>query len=222
MGNHFCATAMKRALGALLIWSVMVAGGWAAGDPPNEDASAYAALLRQVKAFDHSVDFRALRLAYAETVAYNPYETHSALREQLYTAVRAERYDQALQVASAILDRNYLDIDTHFACVMLYRRTQKVDQAGYHRFVLQGLINSILSSGDGVSPETAFTVIALSEEYAILNLLGREVTKTATLGAGGHTVDRMETRDRKTGEIGVVFFNVDRPTGWLTKQMQKK
>ena len=44
--------------------------------------------------------------------------------------------------------------------------------ADHHKYWFRGLIDSILSSGDGKSPETAYITISVGEEYDLLSALG--------------------------------------------------
>ncbi len=81
----------------------------------------------------------------------------------------------------------------------------------FHEFVLSGLIRSILQSGDGQSPETAFVVINVREEYILMELLGLTMQKQSVLESGGHIYDRLEVVDSETGEERELYFNVDIP-----------
>jgi hypothetical protein len=82
-------------------------------------------------------------------------------------------------------------------------------------------IDSILDSGDGRTPETAFIVIETGEEYALLGMTGFEVIRQSLIKSNGHSYDKMEVKHRKTGETAVFFFNVDIPFNWLNKQFKK-
>jgi uncharacterized protein with GYD domain len=71
--------------------------------------------------------------------------------------------------------------------------------------VFYGLLSSITSSGDGRSPETAFRVVSVHEEYSLLQEIGAKVEKQS-LVRGGY--DRLEI-SRKNGEKKyTLFFDV--------------
>lgn len=73
-------------------------------------------LLTKVKQFDRSVDFQALRFSYAETPNYNPYSESMEMRSAMLKALNEKEFQQALQSAQTILEKNYVDLDAHFAC----------------------------------------------------------------------------------------------------------
>ncbi len=66
----------------------------------------------------------------------------------------------------------------------------------------RGLVESVLASGDGKSPQTAFTVISVGEEYAILRALNLRVESQALIE--GH-IDAL-TVEGEHGE-STIYFN---------------
>jgi len=126
--------------------------------PPSKNS--YDALLERVKRSDQAIDFKELRLAYTEASAYSPYGGDGEARRAMFDAIKAREFDKALQNAETVLSRNYLDIMGHFGCFVSHRELAHAYQATYHKFVFEGLLNSIKNSGDGKSEETAFVVIS--------------------------------------------------------------
>jgi hypothetical protein len=178
--------------------------------------------LEKVKKQDPTADFKAMRLAYANTPEYNPYEDGKELREKMNEAYGQKRYMDAIKHAEAILEKNYLNIDAHLICQLAYKMVGNYEKACFHDFVLKGLLTSIVTSGDGITPETAYVVINVREEYIILNLLDAEPKKQSLMELPGHRYDRFDVVDRKTGRVFELYFNVDLPTRWLDKQFFKK
>ena len=85
--------------------------------------------------------------------------------------------------------------------------------------MVDGLVRSILNSGDGHTPESAFIVIGVNEEYALLALLGYSVTKQS-IGRFGHSdFERLELKRPEGDGTDIVFFNIDRPLGWLARHV---
>jgi hypothetical protein len=120
--------------------------------PPEKNS--YETLLERVKKSDQSVDFKELRLAYTETSAYSPYGGDAESRRAMFDAIKVREFDKALQNAETVLAKNYLDIMGHFGCFVSHRELAHADKATYHKFVFEGLLNSIRNSGDGKSEET--------------------------------------------------------------------
>jgi hypothetical protein len=180
----------------------------------------YAALLEQVKQADPDVDFTALRLAYIETEDYDPYDFQGGgLKQEMYAALNAEDYETTLELVQQILETNYVSMDTHLAALLAYEGLGETEQAEFHRYVLDGLIDSVLASGDGTSPETAFVVIFVEEEYAILSVLGIERGGQSLVEEDGHRFDKFEGVDNATNEAVTVYFIVDLVFGWLTNSL---
>src|SRR5439155_24242343 len=121
----------------------------ASPSPSPVATSSYDKLLERVKQSDKTVDFKALRLAYTETAAYSPYGGDRDLRKEMFAAINSRDYAKALTNGEGILAKNYVDINGHFGCFAAHNRLGHADKAAYHKFVLEGLIDSIRNSGDG-------------------------------------------------------------------------
>jgi hypothetical protein len=181
----------------------------------------YQTLLKRLMSFDRTVDFRALRLSYAETPDYNPYGEDKAKKSGMFEALRNKDYEKAVSAAQAILERKFVDIEAHFVSSIAFREMKNSEKYNFHHFVTKGLVDSILDSGDGKTSETAFVVIETGEEYTLLGMIGFEVVRQSLIKSNGHSYDKMEVKHRKTGEPAVLFFNVDIPFNWLNKQFKK-
>src|SRR3989440_9499825 len=191
----------------------------AAEKPVSQDqakkAAAYEAFLKRVKDGDKTVDFKELRMAYAESSRYSPYGGDSEAQKAMFAAMRASQWDEALKQSAKILEKNYVDIDAHFGAFVANYEKGITDKADFHKFVVKGLINSITSSGDGKSMEKAFVVISVDEEYALLNYLGLRPAGQALLNDKGHSYDKMTAIDTKTNETFEFYFNIDKPFNHL-------
>jgi hypothetical protein len=193
----------------------------ASAQPQSPAKSSYEVLLERVKKSDASVDFKELRLAYTETSAYSPYGGDAESRRIMFDALKSREFDKALQNAETVLAKNYLDIMGHFGCFVSHRELAHADKATYHKFVFDGLLNSIKNSGDGKSEETAFVVISVDEEYALLNWLGLRPTGQALIHKDSHNYDKMTMTDSKTNDTVTYFFNIDKPFNWLGNSLKK-
>lgn len=208
----WCACALATA--SLLLASTAVAA-------PDGD---YGELLARAKRGDASVDFGALRLAYAESAQYHPYDDAvTRFKRAMLQAVR-EPHDcgAALGVAGKVLDRVFVDIDAHRAEDFCYRLEGDTASADFHRAIARGLLRSILRSGDGKSPATAYVVIAVDEEYSLIDALGDIAGDQALVKENDHQYDRISVKNAETGETGALYFNVDRPLAALAKELGGK
>jgi Domain of unknown function (DUF4919) len=177
--------------------------------------AAYEALLKKLKGGDRTVDFKELRMAYADSSGYNPYGGDREARQAMFAAVNAKQWDEALKQSAKILEKNYVDLNAQFVAAVANHEKAVADQADFHRFIVRGLFDSITNSGDGKSADKSFVVISTDEEYALLNFLGLRPLGQALLNVGGHSYDKLTAVDPKTNEKHELYFNIDKPFGWL-------
>jgi hypothetical protein len=79
--------------------------------------------------------------------------------------------------------QNHLDVLAHKALALALEKVGNEALARRHNFIAQGLLRSLVNSGDGQSAATAFRVIRVDEEYALLYLLelGEEVEQQSLM-----------------------------------------
>lgn len=181
----------------------------------------YETLLERVKAGDTTVSFKDLRMAYTESQGYAPYGGDSEGRKSMLSAVKDKDYDKALGFAGNVLKQNYVDITAHLVSSIAYNELKNAERAKYHHGIVDGLIQSILKSGDGRSIETAYVVIATDEEYALFNVLGMKAVSQSLVHDKDHSYDKMDAVDRKTNQTTTFYFNIDIPFNWLGKSLTK-
>jgi len=188
---------------------------------PRAEADAiYADLALKLRAGDRSVDFTVLRLAYADSSYYRP-SIQCGDRKAMFQDLHEKRYGDALQAAEAMLERCPLDLDAHMVAGVSSAELGAPDRAGDHRWIVDGLVRSILASGDGKSLKTAMGVIDVQEEYVAVNALGLQTSGQGLLNQGGRYFDEVQTIDPRTGTKGVLYFNFDRPMHWANRQLGK-
>jgi len=179
----------------------------------------YETMIEQVKKGDFSVDFQELRYAYAESPRYRPYLSPTdALAGTMFRAYKAQDFDGAIEAAKKILAINYLDIDAQIVCDLSYRMTSNAVSAETCHEMASNLLRSIFDSGDGKTPETAYQVIAVREEYSVVNAMGLTPTGQHLVTRDDHRFDAIDVDDKNTGEARTIYFNVDRPMRWLDRQ----
>ena len=90
-----------------------------------------------------------------------------------------------------------------------YRESGNTEKFDFHKAVYLGLVNSILDSGDGKSAKTAYIVIDVAEEYALLRALGLDRGSQALRTEGGHKYDLLTVTDPKNNDKKEIWFNID-------------
>ena len=177
------------------------------------DGSKYEALVQRVVNGDKTVDFTELRTAFTETPQYDQLKVLGmALYQGLWAALVQQNFPEALDRAKSAIARDFVEVNAHMVASMAYDRTGDAERAAFHRFVANGLLNSIRSSGDGKTEATAFHVVSISEEYAlVVRAMGmRPVIVGSRLPRNGeHGYDSFVAADRQTGTERTFYFNID-------------
>lgn len=176
---------------------------------PSTTGVSYEDLLAKVKAGDTKVDFRAMRLAYAQGKDASPYGPSSIARSEMNKALKEKRYKDAIRSADEILKSDYVDPYAHMGKAIAHRELGETDKFEFHKAVYLGLMNSIVAGGDGKTFDTAYVVISTDEEYAVMQALGYQVSGQSLQRNKDHTFDVLHGTDPKTNSNVDVYFNID-------------
>jgi len=177
----------------------------------------YADLLAAAKVNPETVNFKELRLAYVQSPQYAPYTHDEETRTLLNQALSEENMEMAINLVERLLESYYLDIDAHMIAAVVYGKIGDETKLSYHRKFVKGLLDSIFQSGDGRTFQTAFVVIDVDEEYAVLRILGIQPTMQSLHTFEGHQFDVFQFRNLQTGQTAEIYFNIDFPKGWLDR-----
>lgn len=183
----------------------------------QQEGNTYESLLEKVKKSDPAADFSALRLAYADHPPKDSGGADADTNKSMLSAFRNKEYDKAIESAQKILQGSFVDINAHLVLAAAYKEKKDPEKEKFHSYVAEGLIKSILKSGDGKSQETAFVVISTAEEYVLLRVFGLMPGSQSLQGANRHHYDRLDAVDPKTNKKVTLYFNIDRPYGALEK-----
>jgi hypothetical protein len=180
-------------------------------DVPRQKLT-YEDMVERVKGGDQTIDFRELRFAYMDSKTYSKGPDSETQKKAMTAALNSKDFRGAIKNADVVLASNYVDMDAHLAEYIANRELNVTDKADFHKFVLQALLKSITDSGDGKTPETAFQVIQVHEEYVLLRLMGVGLPESQSLlHKNGHSYDEIKFKDPKSGQPVTIYFNVDIP-----------
>jgi hypothetical protein len=188
-------------------FSAALAGAVPAAADAGADAQ-YQALVTAAKSADPaSVDWTALRQAYAVSSSFDIGGGEDQLHQDLFTALNKDDNKQVVTDANAILAKDYVDIDAHVALDLAYEALGFKEQSAREHQIALGLLRSV-HTGDGTSPDRAFTVITVGEEYATMRAFAMRVTSQALVMADHHSYDRLTAVDTD-GKTHDFYFLVD-------------
>ena len=159
------------------------------------------------------------RMAYAASADYNPYDSKSRdFQKAVYELVEKKKFPEAIAEAKKGLTFAPHDIDLLIALATAHRDAGDIANADKTREQWMALVDSILRSGDGRDFATAFQVISVAEEYAVLRVLGLQIVRQTLDAHEGSEFDVVTAKNRKTGAEQVLYFNINLPKKWLNKQ----
>lgn len=181
----------------------------------------YADLLEAAKINPEAVDFKELRVSYAQSAEYNPYNLFIDTYKSIAKAIHEKDSSIALKEIGRLLEICYLDIDAHAISSSIHKEMGNEAESMYHLKFVKGILNSILQSEDGLTYKTALTVISIQEEHAVLRSLGIKPTNHCMEEHEGHQFDVFDFCDPKTGQATKIYFNIDFPKGWLDRSLHK-
>ncbi len=186
-----------------------------------KETATYQDLLERAKNQDESVDFNQLRLLYTEADDYAPTNTFPQERSAMIQSFNNKQFDDALKQALSILKKNYFLLEPHYTCAIIYETKGDMDNFNKHMFFLKGMTDSIMKSGNGQSPDTAFKVISVDEEYFLLSTMGFRPIEQRTLNIEGHNYDELIIADQ-SGNKASIYFNVDPLFRYYDRVFRKK
>jgi hypothetical protein len=181
------------------------------GQAKSKEQSDYEALAERAKSGDQTVDFRQLRIAYSEW-AHAGAPDVDPQKKAMTAELNDKDYAKAIKDADAVLAADFVDMDAQFADYVAHRELKETEKADFHKSILQHLLHSITDGRDGKTPETAYQVIEVHEEYVILRFMGVGLPKQQSyLKKDGHSFDAIKFDDPQTKKEQTLYFNVDIP-----------
>lgn len=186
-----------------------VEGDITAQRQPAVPETEYRRLLAEAQRLSFTLDFDALRNAYSESEEYNP---HGGVRltglPEAYQSVEQANYERCLSYVDEVLANNYMSLEAHMIGVVCSGRSSEHEREDRHRYMVEGLMDSIERSGDGRTQQSAYHTITTSELRAFVRLKGLEVLEQSIVYDQQGVYDKMQVRDPESGVEYPLFFNV--------------
>ena len=188
-----------------------------AAPPAASGGAKYHDLLARLQAKDTSIDFTALRLAYATSPEYAPYGSDAdAHRDSLNAALGRQDYQRVILEADSALAIDYLDVRTHVLRAYASEQLGDATAAAWNRAVAAHLVQSIMQSGSGTA-DSPYVVISVREEYAVLGMNNYQRGMQALGECGSRPCDILETTHRETQEKRTFHFDISLPKAYMDR-----
>lgn len=157
-------------------------------------------------------DFAALRRAYSEAYWFDPFDAQPLMRVQ-QRAESVLRTRGAFWAWTALIkqaDRYIGDLQVQNIISRIADDVGKTEEASYRKWIASGLSQSILRSGDGARPSTAFRIIAPFEQAHVLVQKGLRPVAQRLIRNGPQILDEVRAIPAKGRQQQgfVILFDV--------------
>ena len=156
-------------------------------------------------------EYRYYYLGYTFQEDYNPYRKSEFAHQidHLYKQGRklsVAEYENLIKFAQTTLNDDPFDLRQINILIYALKGVNKYKEAAVWQYRLNHLIDAILSTGDGITPETAWHVIYPTHEYLVLNCLGMKGVEFIFVAP---CYDYIEI-EKNNRNIEGFYFNVER------------
>ena len=163
---------------------------------------------------------RKLRLGYARSAEYDPYNTKvREIRTRSVELLDKDDFKEAIAETARGLAIDKYNIDLLMTRAAAFRASGDIKNADDTRQRWMSLMDSIVTSGDGRSFKTAFQVISVDEEYALLAVMGLRMENQMLVENDGSEFDVLSVKAENSDQVFDLYFNVDIPLKWLNKHL---
>ena len=143
------------------------------------------------------VDFGELRASYAARPDFVEVCSRGRPLRETLDEIAEKDWPDALELSERWLASCPVDMDAHYLAAVALTELGREDEARAHVDWYRGLVESVLATGDGHTPATAWVVISAQEEYSILQALHVELIERRSLeGAVDALTVEVEGRTR--------------------------
>ena len=126
---------------------------------------------------------------------------------ELRALIRDGKPSEAASLGRGWLEQCPVGIRVHHLTYVALAEAGEPEEGELHRDWAQGLLDSILATGDGRTPETAFVTISVGEGYALLYLLRLQLVDRTTIKdeVGRPVGDVLIVKDNEGNEFPLHF-----------------
>lgn len=176
-------------------------------DPKSKDF--YPTLLKRYNEFDEKLTLEEYSLIYYGFAYQDNYLKNQLDEKKLSTLEQQEKYDELISMCEKILKLNPVSLKANdLMAYSLYKTDKSETEWKKYQNRYRTLRKVITYSGDGLSCETAFKVIFVSDEYNMLYTYFdiEKVHKQTLVGL----CDKFEITPSKYFQSNQVFFDISR------------
>ena len=187
----------------------------------------YPTLIDRLLAFDTTLTKHEYQLLYYGNVFYKSYNPYGNAKQEseFMLLFKKQDYEEAIPLGKQVLQENPVNIDIIFKLMVCYHQLDKKVMAKKYAKNYYAFLETIYNSGDGKGIKSAYVVIKVSDEYAILGDLDLKIVQQALRGTTDVLTiskgSRGNANKKKKKRIKELYFNVSLPFAQLSKMFDK-
>lgn len=171
----------------------------------------YSEYVKQLELGQTDIDYQDFRFSFIESeqfiIANKNSEKLDSLKKEMYGNMKTKEYANVIDITKQMLGIDYTNMLAHKILRQTYNIVGDTINSAKYKTIQFGLLNSIVKSGDGQTCATAWSVIQISEEYFILEMIEAELLKQSVDNKGG-LCDKMEVK--VDGEKKTYYFETSK------------
>jgi len=158
--------------------------------------------------------FLRLRDAVIASPDYAPYTSN--YRSTVGSLLEREKYQEAIDYLMSVMDNWFLNPGIHRLVSFAHYKLGRDEEAGFEYWMYKVMVEGIASTGDG-SAESPYLVLHTTDEYDVLEHLGKETRKQALVKGSDKQYDRHDCTDGSQ-----IWFDVTTPYGFLARRSRER
>lgn len=157
----------------------------------------YCDYVKKLEAGLTDIDYQDFRFSFIESeqfkIASKKSSEFDSLKREMYVQMDKSNYQEIVKITKLMLSIDYTSMIAHKILSQTYKIIGDTINEAKYKTIRFGLLKSIVKNGDGQSCSTAWSVIQISEEYYILEMVGAKLQKQSVDKDGG-LCDKMEVK----------------------------
>jgi hypothetical protein len=203
------------ALGCLLAGAASAQTLATIAAPSDPVATAkYQTLRTRVLGSDFTLDWAEFRKSAVDAGLERAYDWHP-LRERVLSNLSAGNTKLALSGAQTLIAHNMANPEGHLLAMTVYQQMGEDAAAERERGLLEAIVHSIMSTGDGLTAQHAIsTVSAGEEEFVVDMVLDGDTESRSMVRAEGQSFNLRRIRS-EDGSEQTLWFHAEAPAATL-------
>ncbi len=178
-------------------------------------ALSYGTLAAQFEQSPAQLDLKQVQYLYYGRLYAPSYKLYNISAEEIAfnKFLASGKYRKALEVGQQLLGQAPASLEVLAKLNVCYRNLDMPQEQARTKVKIDRIVEAITASGDGSSKESAYQLVSVGDEYALMAVLGKEGSrKRSVMGqaAGGYpaTTDEWEVKDQRTKQKQHLFMAV--------------